>query len=198
VVATDIDTRWLEPMVTANLEVCHHDVVADPLDADGYDLVHARLVLEHLPQRGVVAAKLASAVRPGGWLVVEDYDIRTMAFTDPPLPRWVSANQAVVRALQAAGSDPLSGAELLRLLLEVGLVDVTAEGSVRPMTIPDLAPTFRPALERLVAPIVGAGSMAAADLEAVMRDFDERPSPPTVYTPILVSVAGRRPTTERG
>ena len=74
VVATDIETRWLEPMASANLIVRYHNVAADSLEHGGYDLVHARLVLEHLPKPERVVAKLVAALRPGGWLVVEDYE----------------------------------------------------------------------------------------------------------------------------
>jgi 2-polyprenyl-3-methyl-5-hydroxy-6-metoxy-1,4-benzoquinol methylase len=43
------------------------------LPAGRYDLIHARLVLSHLPQRRDVLARLVQALRPGGWLVVEDF-----------------------------------------------------------------------------------------------------------------------------
>jgi SAM-dependent methyltransferase len=91
VVATDIETRRVEPRSRANLVVRHHSVLADRI-AVGYDLIHARLVLDHLPQRDAVARKLAAALRPGGWLVVEDHAIgelrtwlRDAGFTDVTL-----------------------------------------------------------------------------------------------------------------
>jgi SAM-dependent methyltransferase len=77
VVATDIESRWVEPRSSANLVVRHHSVLADPI-AVGYDLIHARLVLNHLPQREAVARKLVAALCPGGWLVVEDHAVGTM------------------------------------------------------------------------------------------------------------------------
>lgn len=42
VVVTDIDTRFLEVLDYPNLEVRRHDIVAEPLEASTYDLVHAR------------------------------------------------------------------------------------------------------------------------------------------------------------
>ena len=90
VVATDIDTRWLAPSL--NLEVRHHhNVVDDPVDRSGYDVIHARLVLEHLPQRLTVLAKLVAALRPGGWLVVETTTYgrsRSLTRHVPPGGRW--------------------------------------------------------------------------------------------------------------
>ena len=57
--------------------------------------------------------------------------------------------------------------------------------------MPELAPMFRPALERLAEAIVGAGSMTRDELHAVIADFEEAPDPPTADTTILVSA--RRP-----
>src|SRR5262245_18346844 len=51
VVATDIDTRFLTTLRRSNLEVRRHDVAADALPERQFDLVHARLVLVHLPKR---------------------------------------------------------------------------------------------------------------------------------------------------
>src|SRR4051794_17870088 len=45
VVATDLDTRYLDTLQVPNLEVRRHDIVTDPLEDGTFDLVHARLVL---------------------------------------------------------------------------------------------------------------------------------------------------------
>jgi SAM-dependent methyltransferase len=51
VVVTDVETRWLDDLAAApHVEVRRHDVTADPLEDVGYDLIHARLVLMHLPR----------------------------------------------------------------------------------------------------------------------------------------------------
>src|SRR3546814_5955885 len=93
--------------------------------------LHARLVLEHLPQREAVVAKLAAALRPGGWLVVQDYDIRTMAVAEPPHDGWQACAHAMPAMMQSAGTDPLCGSQLVGLLRRAGLVDITAEGHLR-------------------------------------------------------------------
>lgn len=74
VLATDIDTRWIQGNGLSQLEVQRHDVIADPLAQGEFDLVHARLVLSWLPTRDAVVSRLVAALRPGGWLVVEDFD----------------------------------------------------------------------------------------------------------------------------
>src|SRR3546814_16046084 len=94
-------------MAATNYVGRHHNVDADPFDDNGYDLIHARLVLEHLPQREAVVAKLAAALRPGGWLVVQDYDIRTMAVAEPPHDGW----QACAHAMPALRSEERRGGQ---------------------------------------------------------------------------------------
>ena len=45
----------------------------DPPD-ETFDLVHARLVLVHVPDRDRALRTMAEVLRPGGWLLVEDAD----------------------------------------------------------------------------------------------------------------------------
>ena len=74
VVATDIDTRFLDELDLPNLEVLRHDAVNDALPEAAFDLVHARAVLCHLAGRDEVLSKLVTALRPGGWLLLEEAD----------------------------------------------------------------------------------------------------------------------------
>ena len=83
VLATDVDTRFLERLRRPNLEVRRHDIASDPLPDRAFNLVHLRLVLMHLPQRDQVLKRLAGALRPGGWLLAEEFDSLSM----PPDPR---------------------------------------------------------------------------------------------------------------
>lgn len=71
VLATDLDMRFLERLSIPGLRVACHDVVRDALPQAAFDLVHARFVLEHLPERAAVLDRLVDALAPGGWLVVE-------------------------------------------------------------------------------------------------------------------------------
>ena len=86
VVATDIDPRYIEPLDDAlpNLEVRRHDITVDPLPESSFHLVHARLVLEHLPEREIALQRMANALRPGGWLVIESIDFGSEA-PDPAI-----------------------------------------------------------------------------------------------------------------
>src|SRR5882724_9938718 len=74
VVATDIDPRFLKALNHPLVEVWQHNIVSDPLPEAAFDLVHARLVLIHVPQREEVLRRMIRALKPGGWLLSEEFD----------------------------------------------------------------------------------------------------------------------------
>jgi SAM-dependent methyltransferase len=88
VLALDIDITHLGPVAAlGNVEVRRHDVTAETIGAARFDLVHTRLVIEHLPHPEDLLAMLAGAVRPGGRLVVECTDMRATGAADASDPR---------------------------------------------------------------------------------------------------------------
>jgi ubiquinone/menaquinone biosynthesis C-methylase UbiE len=74
VVAIDIDTRLLDGIAADNLQALQLNVVDEPLPSGGFDLIHSRAVLTHLGARDVVLDKMTRALRPGGWLLLEEAD----------------------------------------------------------------------------------------------------------------------------
>src|ERR1700750_826319 len=51
VLAIDLDTRFVQPLASDVLEVRQADLVTDDLPVGEYDVVHSRMVLEHIPER---------------------------------------------------------------------------------------------------------------------------------------------------
>ncbi|MGZ4524963.1 MAG: class I SAM-dependent methyltransferase [Mycobacterium sp.] len=78
VVAADLDVRFLGDIDTQNVLVRRCDITQDPLEPSSYDLVHARSVLTHLRDPVAVLRRMTAALRPGGWLTVEDTDNGTV------------------------------------------------------------------------------------------------------------------------
>lgn len=74
VLATDIDPRFLTGLDEPPIEVLRHDITVDPLPEASFDLAHTRLVLGHLPKRDEALRKLVGALKPEGWLLVEEFD----------------------------------------------------------------------------------------------------------------------------
>ncbi|GAB3550735.1 SAM-dependent methyltransferase [Actinopolyspora lacussalsi] len=75
VVATDVDLRGLRHVSARNLRVVEHDLTVDRLAEGGYDLVHGRLLLILLEGRRELLRHLAGALKPGGVLLLEDFDV---------------------------------------------------------------------------------------------------------------------------
>ena len=61
VVATDLQTKFLEAIDATNLEVRKHDLTTDDLEPATFDLVSARKVLEHLPEPSEALHRMAAA-----------------------------------------------------------------------------------------------------------------------------------------
>jgi ubiquinone/menaquinone biosynthesis C-methylase UbiE len=126
VMATDLDTRLLEQLRCQTIKVVRHDLLSDPLPEAGFDLVHARLLLMHLPARLAALRRLAAAVRPGGWLAIIDTDF-TPAEVWPASPAWSRVWAAFCDGVVAGGWDLRYGRRLCEDLRTLGMVEVEVE-----------------------------------------------------------------------
>jgi SAM-dependent methyltransferase len=132
VLATDIDVSWMTADADAGYTARCHDVGVDPPPGDGFDLVHARLVLVHVPERAAALAAMIWALRPGGWLLVEEADPMMQPLVCPdesgPPQRLANKLRRDFRTLMAQRDvDLCYGRGLPRLLRDAGLVDVEAD-----------------------------------------------------------------------
>jgi SAM-dependent methyltransferase len=190
VVAADLDPRYLED-VPDGTEVVQLDVRTDDLPGADFDLIHARLLLEHLSEHTAVVQRLAAALRPGGWLVVEDYDWGGFGFLTgtEDMDR---ITQAVLDFMSLAGFHPRYGRMIPSDFDAAGLRTVHCEG--RALVLDQQSPGFaffslsfaslRPAL-------VESGHLSAADAEWAAAALDE---PATrMLTPLMVAGCGQRP-----
>ncbi len=189
VVATDIDTRFLESLAGSNLEVRRHDLLRDDLPAGAFDLIHTRLLLMHLPAREEILPRLASALKPGGRLLLEEHD----AFPIRALAAGAYRNvwEAFLPVLAAAGTNSFWARDLPGRLQELGYVHVSAEVQV-PM-FPGGSPasefwsiTFDQVRDRIIA----AGAQPQ-DLEQAIAELTK----PACWfvASAMVAVSGRRP-----
>jgi SAM-dependent methyltransferase len=137
VLATDIDVTWAKAaagQTSPQVEVRAHDAALDPPPEGQFDLVHARLVLVHIPNRDKALAAMVGALRPGGWLFVEDADpaLQPLTALEARGPEQELANRVRTgfRSLMASrGADLAYGRTLPRRLREAGLSEVRADAS---------------------------------------------------------------------
>lgn len=133
VVATDLRIGQLAAHSVPNLEVRLHNIITDSIESAHYDLIHLRFVLNNLADhRATLLPKVIGALRPGGWLVVEDPDFASFdgclrdASTD--LARWYYEWVSMYR--QHVGVELYAGRRTLHELRAAGLVEVGSEGRV--------------------------------------------------------------------
>ena len=120
VLATDIDISGLSGLHQANITVARHDLQGEDVPSGEFDLVHARLVLEHLREPAVIVSRLALALRAGGWLLLEDAD--GLLFDAEPAENTLAAITGPwQRAARAAGWNPCYGRYLVTDLQRAGL-----------------------------------------------------------------------------
>ena len=152
-----------------------HDLTADdPGPGAPFDLVYARLLLFHLPQRVAVLARLWDAVAPGGHLVVQDYDIRAISVL-PDLASFSELGRVITDAFGAAGADVSVGARLSHLFAQAGagVPDGTdVSGRIEPFSTGHLflESVFRSVLPAALAHGITTEDAAAATLAEFDRD----------------------------
>jgi SAM-dependent methyltransferase len=195
VLATDIDVTWTQQLAGGNVEVRQHDVAADDTPQGVFDLVHARLVLIHVPQREVALERMAGALRPGGWLLIEDFDpaMQPLACVDVVGLEQRLANKvrAGVRALLAQrGADLELGRRLPRLLREAGLVEVAADAFM-PLALTAGSELEKANVNQVREGLIAGGHVTAEEIDAHLQAVEAGRL--DVTTAPLISAWGRRP-----
>jgi SAM-dependent methyltransferase len=195
VLVTDIDTRFLESLNGPSFEIQQHDIGTDPLPEAAFDLAHARLVLSHLPSRERALRTMISALKPGGWIVIEDFDWSSKA-PDPAdttaAADFSKIHDAMNDFMTERGVDGTYGRQLWGLLRSHGLVEVDAVGRVTMYQggSPG-AELFLAAVEQLRTALIQSGLVTEEDIEAYRAllgnaDF-------AVQSNVMMTAWGRRP-----
>jgi len=195
VVATDIDPRWFESRYP-NIEPRQHDIAADELERDAFDLAHERLVLIHLPERGRALRRMIDSLRPGGWLLIEDFDCTWLPLGPYGEPAQAALFTKVVaalnRVLERAGLDMAYGRRFHSLLRQQGLADVHVEGHIGVMA--GASPgsrIMRANIEQLRDRLTGLAEVTGQEIDRFCELIDD-PGFSFSYQP-MVSGRGRRP-----
>ncbi len=190
VTAVDVDARFLDAGWAPNLDVREGDVRALDLPGGSFDLIHARTLLMHLPEREDVIARAADWLAPGGWLVLED--LSTFPCASSPYPAWRGVMEAVAALIERQGGD-LGWARRRQpaVLADAGLGDLGM--SVKVYTVGDGGPAerfWRVFLDQVGGALTGQGLLAAGELDAALALFGEPAFADTAEA--MISTWGRR------
>lgn len=123
VVGLDLDLSLVDAGGT-NVEFRQGDILAGPVEREGFDVVTARAVLHHLPDAQVAIANLVASVRRGGALLLIEPDFLPVSIAEPPEIRafwtgWLSWSRK-------QGIEYMIGRRLPRLLAALGIEQIVA------------------------------------------------------------------------
>ncbi|MBV2357607.1 methyltransferase domain-containing protein [Streptomyces sp. J2-1] len=176
VLATDIDTTHLAAAAGPQVEVRVHDVGAEEPPGEGFDVVHARLVLVHVPDRERALRSMTGALRPGGTLLVEDADpaLQPLACLEENGPAEQLANRlrnAFRGLLAESGADLAYGRTLPRLLREAGLRQVEADAYF-PVAAPAAGVLEAATVRQIRARLVTAGLATDEEIDRHLANIE--------------------------
>ncbi|WP_225731159.1 MULTISPECIES: trans-aconitate 2-methyltransferase [unclassified Nocardia] len=185
VVALDRDTSIIDPAVRArpNIDVVSADIT-DWATTRRFDLVHARFVLIHLPDRDTVLARLRDLLAPGGLLVLtEPYQLDDSTAPDPAVGRVLAAYRSFAARTGTSFTWIRSAPTLFTELGFTGIDVRTRAGRLGGGPEDRWSNLIRPVADRL--------EVAAEDLD---RFYEIAGSPGWHDIPqLIVTVVGRRP-----
>jgi len=195
IVATDIEPRLMNKEHEPYLEIRRHDILVDELEQGYYDLVHTRAVLMHLSDPVHAVKKMAAAVRPGGWLFLEEFDQISFGAVDSESPVAQAFNQKMELLMQTLKAARIMnmyfGRHLRGLLEQLGFVDIGNEGSTEISRGGDPLTQFQLMNLQLAGPpLIAAGVLTGEDVELLRKLFAD----PSFYYvgSVFFGVWGRR------
>jgi SAM-dependent methyltransferase len=191
VVALDLSTKFLAGSYPAQIEVRQGDIRTASLPEGAFDLVHARYVLIHLPDYEVALAKMLAALKPGGWIVLEEPDFsasRGIAGEAAQLAAMHRINQAIHRMYESRGMDYALGLKLLPFLQARGLCDLSMEHDA-PVSAggSGMAAMMAMSAEQLREKYLATGVASDADVRDYRRMAEDSQSRAVYYATVAVS-----------
>ncbi len=202
VLVTDLDPRFLvesAALAQPQIAIQRHDIGSDPAPTQHFDLIHARLVLIHVPAREQALKRMITALGPGGWLVVEDFDPTCIDSSYPAADASAAALFQKVKLAQyrlmAARSGELSltwGRSLYRRLRAQGLVNVGMEGflAILEGRTPG-ARLYEANFEQIRQEAISTGFVTNEEIDQALALLNDPTF--TISAPVMFTAWGRRP-----
>ena len=173
VTAIDINPVLLELIPAQNLTVQQMDLRTGQLRANAYDLVTCRALLHQIAEYApAVLAQMAAALKPGGWLLIQEPDFHLAPTTEPDI--WAATWKALIEWGSANGIDWLIGRKLPGMVSKLGLGQPQAKTDVQNIRGRDRgALYFQMFFANVHDRVVGSGQLEEATLEAGSAVLDD-------------------------
>src|SRR5262249_15196575 len=171
--------------------------VADPLEPDAFDALVGRLVLMYAPEPAAWLRQLARAVKPGGIVAFQEFDMEG-ATSAPPCPLYDATIRRLREAFGRGGAEMRMGLRLGRVFEDAGLpaprmlLGARVErGPDSPayQQVADVTRTLLPLMER--TGVATAGEVGIDTLASRLRD-ETVAVDATLVSPLLVGAWARK------
>jgi SAM-dependent methyltransferase len=190
VTAVDINTTLLDLVPAQNLTVRQVDVRTEDLPGDAYDLVSCRALLHQIADHApAVLDKMTAAVRPGGWLLVQEPDFHLAPTTEPA--EWAATWSALLEWGRDSGVDWFIGRALPGMVAAAGFERPQAKTDVQNIRGGDRgAVYFKLFFTEVRDRVLAGGRLDAATLDAATALLDD----PSYWTQcwMMTAVWGRK------
>lgn len=166
----------------------------EPPARDVFDLAYARLLLSHLPDPSAALRAMRSAVRPGGFVAVEDLFTGTLR-SEPPAPALDRLQDVYSATVRARGGDPTIGPRLPALFAAAGLTEVGEVTVENPMRTAQDKIFLAELVDNMREAILTSGAATASELDEIREGVERAARDPkrVFYQARIHQVRGRRP-----
>jgi SAM-dependent methyltransferase len=200
IVALDFDEVKLEiARAEANAQQIHNiEFGVANLDEcelpSGFDLVHARFVLQHLQDPARTLVEMRKALKPGGVVVVADTDFRGL-FSEPESPTIRRLVELYSQTLKRRGGNPNLGVLLPALLARSGFENVKISVAQNVATEGETKLIIPMTLENSAEAVVAEGVASREEIDAIVSESYEFARDPTTVLsgPRIIQTLAFRP-----
>jgi ubiquinone/menaquinone biosynthesis C-methylase UbiE len=167
---------------------------SEPPERDAFDLAYARLVLSHLPDAVAALRAMRAAVRPGGWVAVEDLFTGTLR-SEPAAPALDRLQEVYSATVRAHGGDPTIGPRLPALLAAAGLDEVRETTVENPMSTVEDKLFLAELVDNMRDTMLASGAATGPELDELRADVERAARDPerVFHQARIHQVWGRRP-----
>ena len=189
VLATDIRPQASRNGHASNVTCIRHDLMNDRISGNRFDLICVRLLFVHLKDPLMAMQKLASALRPGGWLLIEEYE-----FPPPDDDAGISLIdfwQGVIHHWLQQGQNFTIGRDLERLVAASGLELRWVRRTPNELKGGSLEAQFhRMTAIQVKEILISSGALSREIFDASIEAFDD----PTcgLYGPTMTAIAAQK------
>jgi SAM-dependent methyltransferase len=169
VIATDINIQLLQDIKLSNFSAIKHDITVDSPPGVGFDFVHARWLLHHLPEPVLAIRRMIDILRPGGWLLLEEPDF---------FPVLTSTSQLYIdfiiaftdNVVRASGRDAFWARALPGLVAGMGLRQIGGEGDFPVLRAGSpIAEFYSLSAQQIRKRIIGSGALSAGRFDEALK-----------------------------